>query len=121
MCYGYFEFVPQHSSGIPSPRSMPWDCLLHSDEIIDALLLEYLPGPQLSVYNVSLEIASDVLKAVEKLQSAGIIHGDITSRHIILKDAKTESPYRVAFVSFFILYHIHQISYEKRRLTLICP
>lgn len=74
--------------GIPTPK------ILHVDEIKHKIIMEYIAGERIkellnSAKKGEIEkICFDIGKLVGKLHSAGIVHGDLTTSNMILKDDK---------------------------------
>ena len=83
-CYGTFTFTPKGYKGVPSYKSLPWDSLLCLDELVDCLLIEYLPWQPISYRNVTLAAANNAMEGFKIIQSAGIIHQDLGPEHILL-------------------------------------
>ena len=76
-CYGWFRFIPESYPNVPSYKTLPWDSLLCYDEIVDALLLEYIPWEPLSCFNATDTIAHNILLSLQTLHTAGIVHRDL--------------------------------------------
>lgn len=85
-CYGWFKFIPESLPNVPSYKILPWDSLLCYDEVVDALLLEYLPWEPLSCINVTDTIAHNIILSLQILHSAGIVHRDLEddNNHILI-------------------------------------
>lgn len=96
---------------IPAPR------VLKVDEQKKTICLEYLPGKKLADIlekqkNYQL-ICKQIGKSLAKLHDNGIIHGDLTTSNLILKDKK------VYFIDFGLGFYSNKIEDKAVDLHLI--
>jgi len=74
--------------GIPTPQ------ILHVDEVDYKIVMEYIEGTRIkellnSADRKTLEkVCFEIGKLIGKLHSGGIVHGDLTTSNMILKDEK---------------------------------
>jgi len=73
--------------GVPTPK------ILHVDELNHKIIMEFIDGIRIKefLYSISKEkdkICFEIGKLIGKLHSSGIVHGDLTTSNMILKDEK---------------------------------
>ena len=86
----------KYSINITSYKTLPWDSLLCYDEVVDALLIEYITWEPLSCYNITDTITQNILLSLRVLHRAGIVHRDLENDngHVLVNKDN-----RIAFVS----------------------
>ena len=94
-CFGWFNFSPAAHPNVPSYKTLPWDSLLCYDDVVDALLIDYIPWEPLSCYNVTDTIAQNILLSLRALHRAGIVHRDLEkdNGHVLVNQ-----DHRIVFV-----------------------
>lgn len=73
--------------GVPTPK------ILHVDELNHKIIMEFIDGVRIKelLHSDSKEkdkICFEIGKLIGKLHSSGIVHGDLTTSNMILKDGK---------------------------------
>ncbi len=105
------KILTKLSKLVPVPK------ILNIDENKKELTIEYLPGKRLSDHLDKLKnyktICKQVGKSLAKIHDAGIIHGDLTTSNMILKDAK------VYFIDFGLGFHSNRIEDRSTDIHLI--
>lgn len=105
------KLLEKASKLIPVPN------VIKSSDIEKEIDMEFLPGKKLSEHLDSLPNAKEVCiqigKNIAKLHNAGIIHGDLTTSNMILKDKK------VYFIDFGLGFESGKIEDKAVDLHLI--
>ncbi len=104
------KLMEKASKEIPVPR------ILKADENKKEIFMEFIDGKKLSenldnfLLKEQKDICTEIGKNIAKLHSLGIIHGDLTTSNMILKEKK------IYFIDFGLSFHSHK--YEDKAVDL---
>ena len=105
------KILTKLSKIVPVPK------VLNIDEKNKELTIEYLPGKRLSDHLDKLKnyktICKQIGKSLSKIHDSGIIHGDLTTSNMILKNTK------VYFIDFGLGFHSNRIEDKATDIHLI--
>jgi len=95
---------------IPTPK------IINTNEEKKQIIMQYLDGKKLSEYLEQLDfktIAKQIAENITKVHNQDIIHGDLTTSNMILKDNK------VFFIDFGLGFHSYKIEDKAVDLHLL--
>ncbi|KZT34372.1 hypothetical protein SISSUDRAFT_1052930 [Sistotremastrum suecicum HHB10207 ss-3] len=97
-CHGSYRFPPTWKSDLrfTSDPHFPLASFINDIEPPVALVLEYLPGVRpLSPWNITPELAEEIMAALKRIHEAYVLHSDLYPRNILIK--KDGSPCWIDF------------------------
>lgn len=105
------KIIGKINSLVPAPK------IIYKDEKSKEIEMEFIDGKKLSVHLDKLEnykaICTQIGKSLAKIHDAGIIHGDLTTSNLLLKDKK------VYFIDFGLSFHSERIEDKAVDLHII--